>query len=166
MKYRKKPVVVEAVQWFPGFAIDGVKEIVPEIILSASGKHFYLSASFPGGCGPGPFRMPDAWLPVEDGEILPFTFWDLKVGETRPASADDPLTKKYLEYAKLTELPQPYGLVDTLEGRMIVSPGDWIITGVKGEIYPCKPDIFEATYEPEADRPRAGEDQPKEDRDV
>jgi hypothetical protein len=30
---------------------------------------------------------------------------------------------------------------------MFVTPGDWIITGVKGEHYPCKPDIFEATYE-------------------
>jgi hypothetical protein len=29
-----------------------------------------------------------------------------------------------------------------------VTPGDWIITGVKGEVYPCKPDIFAATYEP------------------
>jgi hypothetical protein len=35
----------------------------------------------------------------------------------------------------------------TLEGGHIASPGDWIITGVKGEKYPCKPDIFEATYE-------------------
>ena len=38
--------------------------------------------------------------------------------------------------------------VHTLEGDMTVSDGDWIITGVKGERYPCKPDIFEATYEP------------------
>ena len=38
--------------------------------------------------------------------------------------------------------------IDTLEGRHIVCPGDWIITGVKGEHYPCKPDIFAATYEP------------------
>lgn len=36
----------------------------------------------------------------------------------------------------------------TLEGLLRVSPGDWIIRGVKGELYPCKPDIFEATYEP------------------
>ena len=35
----------------------------------------------------------------------------------------------------------------TLEGVMLAQPGDWIIQGVKGEIYPCKPDIFEATYE-------------------
>jgi hypothetical protein len=39
------------------------------------------------------------------------------------------------------------GWVVTLEGGHIVSPGDWIITGVKGEHYPCKPDIFEMTYE-------------------
>ncbi len=38
--------------------------------------------------------------------------------------------------------------IDTLEGPMFVDVGDWIITGVKGEHYPCKPDIFEATYEP------------------
>lgn len=40
-----------------------------------------------------------------------------------------------------------YGYIQTLEGRMIVSDGDWVITGVNGERYPCKPDIFEKTYE-------------------
>jgi hypothetical protein len=39
-------------------------------------------------------------------------------------------------------------LIATLEGEMRADPGDWIIKGVKGEFYPCKPDIFEATYEP------------------
>lgn len=37
--------------------------------------------------------------------------------------------------------------IETLEGPMNVIPGDWIITGVEGEHYPCKPDIFEASYE-------------------
>jgi hypothetical protein len=45
---------------------------------------------------------------------------------------------------------ETYGWVPTLEGGHIVTPGDWIITGVKGEHYPCKPDIFAATYEPAA----------------
>jgi hypothetical protein len=36
----------------------------------------------------------------------------------------------------------------TLEGTMEAKPDDWIICGVKGEVYPCKPDIFAATYEP------------------
>ncbi len=40
-----------------------------------------------------------------------------------------------------------HGKIDTLEGSHIVCPGDWIIRGVKGEYYPCKPDIFTATYE-------------------
>ena len=40
-----------------------------------------------------------------------------------------------------------WGFINTLEGRMHVQHGDWIITGIKGERYPCKPDIFEATYE-------------------
>src|SRR5690242_15622573 len=39
-------------------------------------------------------------------------------------------------------------LISTLEGAMAVRPGDYVIRGVKGEFYPCKPDIFEATYEP------------------
>ncbi len=39
------------------------------------------------------------------------------------------------------------GVIATLEGAMKISNGDWIIKGVKGEFYPCKPDIFEATYE-------------------
>jgi hypothetical protein len=38
--------------------------------------------------------------------------------------------------------------IATLEGTMEASPGDWIIRGVKGEVYPCKPDIFTATYDP------------------
>ena len=40
-----------------------------------------------------------------------------------------------------------HGWIDTLEGGHVVCPGDWIITGIKDEHYPCKPDIFEATYE-------------------
>lgn len=40
-----------------------------------------------------------------------------------------------------------HGWIDTYEGGHTVCPGDYIITGVKGERYPCKPDIFHATYE-------------------
>jgi len=75
MKYRKKPVVVEAVQWF------GFKE----------GPH--------------------------DLGIVPY----------------NPDTN--------------LGWIETLEGGHAVTPGDYIITGIKGEKYPCKPDIFELTYE-------------------
>ena len=39
-------------------------------------------------------------------------------------------------------------IIPTLEGKHIAHEGDWIIKGVKGEFYPCKPDIFEMTYEP------------------
>lgn len=39
-------------------------------------------------------------------------------------------------------------IIDTLEGTMKANIGDWIIKGVNGEYYPCKPDIFEKTYEP------------------
>ena len=50
--------------------------------------------------------------------------------------------------------------VITLEGTMSASLGDWIIRGVKGEIYPCKPDIFAATYEPaDTPTPSSGEEE-------
>jgi len=45
------------------------------------------------------------------------------------------------------------GIIKTLEGDMAFRPGDWIIKGVAGEFYPCKPEIFEATYEMEAGVP-------------
>jgi hypothetical protein len=38
-------------------------------------------------------------------------------------------------------------VLHTLEGDMTASPGDWLIRGIQGEVYPCKPDIFERTYE-------------------
>lgn len=47
---------------------------------------------------------------------------------------------------RATERDEVY--INTLEGEMHVSVGDYIIKGVKGEFYPCKPDIFAATYEP------------------
>lgn len=77
MRFRKKPVVVEAVQW-TGFNRDEIREF----------------------CNPG---------------------------------FDHDLTL----------------YIDTLEGTHRARPDDWIIKGVKGEFYPCKPDIFEATHEPE-----------------
>lgn len=45
------------------------------------------------------------------------------------------------------EYDKPTIEIETLEGTMTADYGDWIIEGVKGEFYPCKPDIFKATYE-------------------
>lgn len=42
---------------------------------------------------------------------------------------------------------QDGGYIQTLEGKMSISKGDWVIKGINGEYYPCKPDIFEKTYE-------------------
>lgn len=62
----------------------------------------------------------------------------------------------FIEYGRLAEtpvLPMPDDIViQTLENKpgegFHASPGDWLIRGVKGEVYACKPDIFAATYEP------------------
>lgn len=91
MKYRKKPVVIDAEQWFPGTPIEGVCEIV--------------TPDMPAGIAEC----------VRDG-----------------INPDGPKC----------------GAIKTLEGWHLVTPGDFVITGVKGEKYPCKPDIFAATYEP------------------
>ncbi len=66
----------------------------------------------------------------------------------------DPQNKPWPECVKPWPSPKGYqprdcswGYIETLEGMMHVQAGDWIITGVNGEHYPCKPDIFEKTYE-------------------
>lgn len=51
-------------------------------------------------------------------------------------------------YPDCVEETATENVVQTLEGALRVVDGDWIITGVNGEHYPCKPDIFEKTYEP------------------
>lgn len=48
--------------------------------------------------------------------------------------------------------------IETMEGTMLASYGDWIIKGVQGEFYPCKPDIFEETYEVVDGAPRGSND--------
>lgn len=76
---------------------------------------------------------------VIEAHRLPF------VGETPSAAF-----MEFLERAPDDVIVSDYdeGLaISTLEGVMRADPGDWIIKGVKGEFYPCKPDIFEATYE-------------------
>jgi len=67
---------------------------------------------------------------------------------------------KVVRYFRRPDVPGPkackecnktmhvHGWIDTKEGGHIVCPGDWIITGIAGEHYPCKPDIFAQTYEP------------------
>lgn len=90
-KYRKKPVVIEASQWFK------------------NGDH-------PEVVYPMPNISPKADIRCESCE-------------------------------KCTKAIGKHGWIDTLEGGHIVCPGNWIITGIKGEYYPCTPDIFEATYE-------------------
>ena len=62
-----------------------------------------------------------------------------------PLMGGDFAAMKWEEYEDLVERD---GLkIFTLEGKMNADVGDWIIRGVKGELYPCKPDIFEMTYE-------------------
>lgn len=58
-------------------------------------------------------------------------------------------TKKYRKKPVIIEAYQTDKemIIQTLEGPLKASVGDWIITGIRGEKYPCKPDIFEKTYE-------------------
>lgn len=97
MKFRKRPVVIEATQWFK------------------NGDH-------PLDCGS-----------TIEGEVV--RYYRRPNIDGRQKCCHCQSTFYY------------HGWIDTLEGGHIVCPGDWIITGVKGEMYPCKPDIFEATYE-------------------
>jgi len=99
MKFRKKPVVIDAVQ----LTWANWSEICDH---AGVGK---LSEGKPEGC-----------YVANDGTALPEGQVSERMGLQIP----------------------------TLEGVMLGTEGDWIIKGVKGEIYACKPDIFEITYEP------------------
>jgi hypothetical protein len=114
MKFRKKPVVIEATQWFMNgdHPEDDCRMIQP--ILSHKG----------------------------DGEDSPFLSEGKVVRYYRHPEVSGESKCKHCNRTMLD-----HGWIDTLEGGHIVCPGDWIITGVKDERYPCKPDIFEATYE-------------------
>ncbi|WP_432679142.1 hypothetical protein ACRAJ3_09720 [Rhodococcus pyridinivorans] len=81
--------------------------------------------------------------PVEI-EAMQFTDLDsyLKIVEWWKAQNTGTLTAD-----EVFTFKRPIMLVATLEGTMSANPGDWIIRGVKGEFYPCKPDIFAATYD-------------------
>ena len=67
-------------------------------------------------------------------------------GSATPASMDKRVTV-FDDGSRVVDT-YPQLSIATTEGSMWVATGDWIIRGVKGEFYPCKPDIFEATYDP------------------
>lgn len=87
----------------------------------------------------------EQWFP----DVLP---WPEGVEvETIVGDCDDPQCgDSTWDHACTAGSSKPTGrhIIKTLEGPHIVSPGDWVITGVKGEKYPCKPEIFSLTYEP------------------
>lgn len=112
MKFRKRPVVIDATQWFK------------------NGDH--------------PDDACHIVKPERDGtQFEPFLSEGKVVRYYRRPDCDG---QKRCEHCD--SIMHVHGWIDTLEGGHIVCPGDWIITGVKGERYPCKPDVFSATYEP------------------
>lgn len=92
-KYRKKPVVIEAVRW--NGTAEAAIPIIKWVLSHGTARYSCAQPDSGRGCSGKPHTI----------------------------------------------------AIDTLEGTMHADPGDYIIKGVKGEFYPCKPDIFEATYE-------------------
>lgn len=78
--------------------------------------------------------------------IISATQW-FKMGDHEKVVPVPPHMKGYMEI-DLQVSTEDRGYLGTLEFGHIVDPGDWIIVGVDGELYPCKPDIFDRTYEP------------------
>lgn len=109
MLYRKKPITIEATQWFK------------------NGDH----------------PKDDCFRPYEDTGAIPTEAREGAI--VRYYRHPRVSGNKPCEHCKF--IMHLHGWIDTLEGGHVVCPGDWIITGVKGENYPCKPDIFEATYD-------------------
>jgi hypothetical protein len=118
-KFRKKPIVIEAAQWFK------------------NGDHPSDYAKEMTGLEKGKIRT---WT----GDEVRANGWEGQIVRYfRHPAVDGQTACKHCN-----KTMHWHGWIDTLEGGHIVCPGDFIITGVKGEHYPCKPDIFEATYDP------------------
>lgn len=157
-RYRLQPRQVEAEQWFPDKGLEGVETQHPQICFSEKGHHFYLDAMG----HPRDWRMADAWLPVdlnvpkEAGQVLPFAFWNLRCGESKLATPDDPLVQRYLQHMGWPHLPKPYGLFTSNNKRTAIMPGDWLIqlpedwwaTEVAGTKIVCGDEEFKLIYEP------------------
>lgn len=121
MRYRKKPVVVEATRWFKNG--DHPLDYVQDETAFQNGRLVSVPASH---------RKAHNW----EGDLVRYY--------RHPEDHAERLcTACGIEM-------HGHGWIDTLEGGHIVCPGDWIITGVAGEHYPCKDAIFQATYEPES----------------
>jgi hypothetical protein len=82
-----------------------------------------------------------------------YQWWEIDKYEVKSSESLDDVRRYECTNEPVTKLcphcgyiMHDHGFIDTLEGGHIVCPGDYIITGVKGEKYPCKPDIFEQTY--------------------
>lgn len=121
-KYRKKPVVIEATQWFK------------------NGDHPEDYAKEKVGFENGELRT---WT----GEECKSKQWEGQVVRYYRTPKDN--GERQCEHCSRTM--NDHGWVETLEGGHIVCPGDWIITGVRGEHYPVKDQIFRETYEEVAD---------------
>lgn len=119
-KYRKKPVVIEAAQWFKnGDHPEDYKKMVD---------------FFPGKDSFNQSELEEyAAHTMSEGAIVRYYRTPDLDGQDKCKHCD--------------KIMHNHGWIDTLEGGHIVCPGDFIITGVQGEHYPCKPDIFEQTYE-------------------
>lgn len=87
-------------------------------------------------------------IPKKDAEeLLSFTC-DRVIHKTRYIiPCEDSMLKWEVDEFHGEDADNPYMYIETLEGTMKASVGDYIIKGVNGEFYPCKPDIFEKTYE-------------------
>jgi len=78
---------------------------------------------------------------VQRFKKLPVTIEAIQYDGTNSTEIADFVGPAYIDNRRIP-------VISTLEGDMGVNSGDWVIKGVKGEFYPCKPNIFDSTYEP------------------
>lgn len=88
----------------------------------------------------------EQWFPPSDPRHNPAMLSHRKGNSVKPP--DYRQVGDLWQFSTIKGMGDDLYMIHTLEGDLKVSSGDWIITGIKGEKYPCKPDIFEATYEP------------------
>ena len=152
-QFRRKPQIAEAIQWFPGVAIAGVRQHDPEIVFSRDGELFYLSALG----HPPDWRRAEVWLAVdpEDKAQYPFALYHVNSGERMPAVATHRLVRRYLEFMEWPYLPPSYGYLESLPGRGMVHEGNWVIRDADGGLSVCDAAVFWSLYEPVEENSKA-----------
>ena len=140
-KYRNKPRVIDTFQWFNTTKLEDTPDWFRQA-YDAGLVEFNYDNTIAIIYADSSVIEAEVYRLGLEGGFSYYCAWDCRA-LWKSSICDECDKLKRCERVHLCRLPY----INTLEGELYISSGDYIITGVKGERYPCKPDIFHMTYE-------------------